>query len=339
MRFKQIALDCAEGLGLNAVARGATGRRVRILAYHGVEALDDAILNWDGLQVAPGTFEEHLRILRRDYDVRPLAEAVEYLAGRGSGGKAMACITFDDGYRNNLTVAGPLLNRYGMPATFFVTTGFVDGSSRAWWYDLRAAVRDTRAPDCPLPGGERVRLADDAARVRFLAGWEAHLKAMSAAERFGRMRALAAELGAAAIAPHPEFLAADEVRQLVSLGFEVAPHTDAHVSFGWEPEDALKRDIETSLRKIRDMTGQAALHYSFPYGVPAGERDWVREFLLERGLRAAVTTEEGLNAPGADVFRLKRLNVSGDHTPPAMKALVSGLAPALRSRGRRKTGR
>lgn len=77
----------------------------------------------DDLFVAPATFEEQLELLARHRTVVPLATLLE---GGGAAGAHAVAITFDDGYRSLLTTAAPLLERYGFPATAFVTTRWLE---------------------------------------------------------------------------------------------------------------------------------------------------------------------------------------------------------------------
>ena len=91
-----------------------------VLLYH---RLDD-VADVHDVSVPPGLFEQHLQWLQSNCTVMPVSEllraAPEDLPDRAVG------ITFDDGYLDNLTVAAPLLSRYGVPATFFVTSRWLD---------------------------------------------------------------------------------------------------------------------------------------------------------------------------------------------------------------------
>ncbi len=57
-----------------------------------------------------------------------------------NGGNRFAVLTFDDGYRDNVEIAAPILRRYGAPYAIYVTTGFVERTARLWWLELEAAI-------------------------------------------------------------------------------------------------------------------------------------------------------------------------------------------------------
>jgi peptidoglycan/xylan/chitin deacetylase (PgdA/CDA1 family) len=119
-------------LGRAAGLSGAYARDFRskmtIVAFHRVN--DD--LPVDGLTVSSAKFEAFCRFFRKYFRVLPFAEQVEGCRnGRDMGGTLS--ITFDDGYRDNYEVAAPIMRRLGLPATFFITTGFIESGSVAPW--------------------------------------------------------------------------------------------------------------------------------------------------------------------------------------------------------------
>ena len=98
---------------------------VRILMYHRVATLP----SYDQLTVTPEHFEEQLRELSTNFRMVSLADAFAELK-RGKLSETLVVVTFDDGYLDNLTNAVPILRRYAIPATIFVTARFADGSAR-----------------------------------------------------------------------------------------------------------------------------------------------------------------------------------------------------------------
>jgi peptidoglycan/xylan/chitin deacetylase (PgdA/CDA1 family) len=102
---------------------------VRILGYHSIGALRHT------LAVRPDAFRAQMETVAAS-DATPisLAAAVELLAAGPVTGRHV-CVTFDDGYRDNLTVAAPILRELEIPATVFVATGAVDGTAPFYWFD------------------------------------------------------------------------------------------------------------------------------------------------------------------------------------------------------------
>lgn len=103
--------------------------RVAVLYYHRVGGLDV-------LSRPAGEFRRDLDYLKHNYECISLKQFVERLEGGARFKRRAAVITFDDGYRDNFTEAVPALKALGVPATFFVATGFI-GTDREFPHDLR----------------------------------------------------------------------------------------------------------------------------------------------------------------------------------------------------------
>src|SRR4051794_20071252 len=110
---------------------------IAILLYHRVTALDS---DPQQLAVTPEHFDEHLRVLREICTPVELADVPRMLRARRLPKRPVA-VTFDDGYRDNLHEAKPLLERHGVPATVFVASGYVGSGREFWWDELERLGR------------------------------------------------------------------------------------------------------------------------------------------------------------------------------------------------------
>ena len=101
---------------------------MRILGYHRVAGADDS------LAVSPARFREQMRALAES-GAQPirLDRAIELLRSPVPG--RYVCVTFDDGYRDNLLAAAPVLAEFDIPATIFVPSRIIDGDVSFHWYD------------------------------------------------------------------------------------------------------------------------------------------------------------------------------------------------------------
>ncbi len=110
--------------------RSATGRNhATILNFHRVT--DEIPEN--GLTIGVAKFRGILRLLKRDFQVIELQKLLLALRDGIPFEKGWVVITFDDGYEDNYMNAYPALMSEGFPATFFITTGFIDSDKRPWW--------------------------------------------------------------------------------------------------------------------------------------------------------------------------------------------------------------
>lgn len=322
--LKILLLTLAGSSGAMSVSRALHKRYVRILAYHGVDWLQDPVINWDGLQVRPRIFRMHLELLASQYVVKPLSDVLRALVEGEPMGENVVAITFDDGYRNNLALAAPMLKEFGFPATFFVSTGFVDGTVVPWWYELRAAIASTKVDSVELPSQEPISLKTTEGRVEAVTAWERFLRLQTAANRNRHLGNLVAACGVRRLDVAYPLLDRAGIRKLSDMGFEVGPHTVSHISMSHEDKSLIEREIRASIAAVTETTGKPVLCYSYPYGSLPRDWDDIQLMMKRSGVQGAVTTMEGMNRAGDDVFRLRRLNVSG-HRREAFAALLSGL--------------
>ncbi len=114
-----------------------------ILMYHRIVDCQKERPAFDpniGISVCTKCFEEQLSYLSTHYRCISLPELITRLKS-GSLERGTAALTFDDGYRDNLELALPLLEKYNVPATIYVTTGLIERTSGAWWYEQEFIIR------------------------------------------------------------------------------------------------------------------------------------------------------------------------------------------------------
>ena len=104
--------------------------RLTVITYHQVKDPAD-----DGSSVGVAAFREQMGYLRRHYQVVRLEDGVARLQ-RGRTPERLVSITFDDGYEDNYRNAFPILERYGLPATVFLTTGSIDSGEPLWFASM-----------------------------------------------------------------------------------------------------------------------------------------------------------------------------------------------------------
>lgn len=298
-----------EGAGGDRLRRAAlsllspAGRRARlqVLTYHRVLAGRDPLLPDEPDAAA---FRAQMTALARLCSVLPLPEAARRLAAGTLPARA-ACVTFDDGYANNLEVAAPILENLGLPATFFIAGGAVDRG--IMWNDLviEAIRRAPSALDCGPIGGEAVPLPDGAARAAAVPQVLGSMKYRPLEERWTAAVALYERN---VEGPPPRLMMTrEQVRDLARRGFDVGGHTVSHPILATLPADEARREIAGSWQWVREVTGVAPRSFAYPNGRPG--RDFGPEHAAmarEAGFEVAVTTEWGSARRGDDPMQLPR---------------------------------
>ena len=109
-----------------------------IFAFHRVVESKVGIFNGI-LEISQDRFEFTINYLKwHNYDFISLDELPERLKSKSN--RKFAIITFDDGYKDNYTIAYPILKKYNIPFTIYLSTSFPDGMAIIWWYMLEEII-------------------------------------------------------------------------------------------------------------------------------------------------------------------------------------------------------
>ena len=280
------ALRWLVSLAPRARRTGGDAPTLVIVRHHRV--YDDAEQPLYRLGVAASVLRAQLRWLAAE-GLAPVTVAAGLRHLENGHGPRVA-MTFDDGYRDNVTRALPLLRDAGAGATFYLTAGLIEQRRAPWWDVLAHALEHARAPRLERADGAPLPLASFADRRRALAALTPTLR-LAPAERDARLAALRSSLGVAE--PAPCALATwDEAHALGDAGMEVGAHTLTHPHLSLLDEPAQQQEIAGSVELVEARLGvrPAGLAY------PGGDHD-ARTIAIARaaGLAHAVTTHAGVN--------------------------------------------
>lgn len=307
LRLAQGALTRSHAIDRLPPRGGAT-----VLMYHGVATPHLARFMEGYLPV--DEFERHVAFLAAERHVVGISELSNLLAAGEEPPPGTVVITFDDGYRDNLEVAAPILARHGLPAVVYLATTYVGDGESQWADRFHTMVATRTRHRCPRPpaeaGGElgpAVDLGDPAAGAEVLGAWHRHLMAASYPERGRLLAALAQELEPAEEAPRLT-LTWDEVRELASNHpkIEIGVHTANHVDLAAADEATIWDELVTSINAVEKETGVRPRHQSFPYGRVSAE---ARRLMAEAGLETAMGgTGHHHIGPATDRLDLPRID-------------------------------
>ncbi len=288
--------------GFGRVLAATSGPRLSILIFHRVLPTPDPLRPGEPDAKA---FEARMRWLASAFRVMPLPEATRRLSD-GTLSSNVACITFDDGYADNATVAAPILSRLRLPATFFVATGFLDGG-RMWNDTVIESVRRHRGPtlDATALGLGAWPTSDDGERVAAIEGLLTALKYLPQADRQSRVDALAALVGLPA---HSDLMMTRaQVREVRRHGMSIGAHTVSHPILTTLSIDAARAEIVDGRRELEAVTGGPVRLFAYPNGKPLRDYDASHVALVrDLGFDAAVSTAWGASDRRSDRFQLRR---------------------------------
>jgi peptidoglycan/xylan/chitin deacetylase (PgdA/CDA1 family) len=246
--------------------------------------------------------------LRRWANVVPLRSALDDLAaGRPLPPRAVA-LTFDDGYLDNATFAGPVLAAAGLPATFFLVPGFLDGAAPAWWETLGWALAHTSATTL-VWDGQRYDVSVPPARAATMDAVTPALKAADAQVRADAVAELRQRLRPDGPALGRLFMDWDEADKLTALGLDIGSHTCGHPILGNEQPEVQAQELSGSRRALDDHFQRPVDVLAFPNGKPQDYTEVTLDLARQAGYAFAVTTRRAFAEPGVAPHEVPRVMV------------------------------
>jgi len=322
--MKRSVLQRGRSIGRALLAR--PGSTAVILAYHRVANLGHD--PW-GISVTPRSFAEHVDVLRQ-HRVVPLAELPAAAAGGAQRGGRVVAVTFDDGYRDNVDVAAPLLEQSTVPATFFLVAAQLEHGDGFWWdeladivlgpselppaVDLWVAGGPVRAPasargpsrrESPR-GRRRVWEARPGSRLALYHTLWLRLQPLDDRGRRAALADLRDSVEGAAAGVNGTTMTRDDAVTLARQPlFELGSHGLTHATLPRHEVAVQKAEVRQSRVLLEDIVDAPITSFAFPYGdFDAVTCAAVRE-CYERActsLRSAVTAH-------TDPFELPRFQV------------------------------
>ena len=309
------------------------GSRSLILLYH---RIDSPITDPWRLAVSPERFDQHLALLRERFRTMALADLIASVRARRPPARGVA-VTFDDGYADNLTLGVPLLRQYSIPATIYVTTGYLDAPHEFWWKQLEQLFLE--------PGELAPRLEVDHSLLRWSsdlgpvaayspehaqvhrdwivtdppptarhAAFLSLLAEMETIDPGAREEMLADLFGAAGVSRASRLshrmLTPDEARAVhASEGFEVGAHTLRHPRLSSISPMQQELEIREARVRLEEVLGKKVNTFAYPFGRAADFNATSVRIVRETGYSSAVAVRDIAVSRSSPLYELPRVGV------------------------------
>lgn len=275
------------------------GNKLSILIYHQVLARPDPMRP---SEPTAEVFDWQMQLLSRYFTPLSLDQALAHIK-KGNLPANAVCVTFDDGYTNNLTVAQPILAKYGIPATVYVATGFSYGTNM--WNDrLIHLFAEPERQQLQLDG-ELLQLGDWQHRRNQAQQWLKKLKYLPIAERLQKINQFyqqnnVSEQAALMMTPA-------QIQQLAKCGITIGAHTVNHPILKVLPTEQQRQEISESKHQLESWLDKPVLHFAYPNGVEGVDfDDKTVELVHQIGFNSAVVTNWGVSNADTPLLKLKR---------------------------------
>ncbi len=290
----------------------------RIFLYHGVAPTqkDFGIYNYRGKFISPVAFRKQLLWLKKNYTILPLPYYIELLLDKKRFPPNVCSITFDDGYLNNYEFAFPLLKEFAIPATFFVTTDFVDQKTPLWVDILEYAIGKAKAPELRIIyNGQPTSFNLSTYRDRCATDsiLRNHLKKIPRSHALKLLEDIVQATGTDLRkkfhnSPYQAF-GWDNAREMASSGMTIMPHTLSHPILSQTPPQEVLTEISDSRNRVQKEMEKRSDLFAYPNGQSEDFSMATVELLKKLEFKAALTTISDVCNEETKVFEIPRITL------------------------------
>ncbi|MBR1155812.1 polysaccharide deacetylase family protein [Bradyrhizobium sp. JYMT SZCCT0428] len=323
-QLKDLVCHGVSWAGLMPAVRSLFAGRAAIISFHEIQREFRC-------ELATGTsvslFEHSLRWLRREgWEIVSLEECLDRVS-RDDRSRRYAVLTFDDAYRDNVSVALPILERHNAPFMMYVPTGAPTRTLESWWLGLRELIRSR--DDVTVDAMEtRFHCPDVQAKVSALARatqWvhEDYHRAAMLAPTFRKAGISLSALNDAYFLDEREIQALSH-HPLASIG----GHTTSHPALKNLDSASARAEMADNRNYLQNLTQRPVRHFAYPYGNPKASGPREEQLCSAVGFLTGVTTRPGpLDNLPLNYFALPRVFVDSE---VGFQARMSGLQRAFR---------
>src|SRR5258708_12026922 len=240
-----------------------------ILRYHSIQDRPEQYANTIGCDCIHATsiFEWQMELIASRFSAVSMDDIWRFLKGEKNLPQRAVAINFDDGFKDNVRVAAPILNRFGIPGAFYVLVGSVDQSKAPWYCLLRHAFFTSRNSKWMDPFlGTIHDLTDSEAREGAFLNAVGVCAKSSAQAREELVRDVVRSLDREPFPNESDLMMNwDDARSLVKSGHVVGSHTMTHPNVAHISAEDARNELKDSNLKLQEELGQRVKRFSYPH--------------------------------------------------------------------------
>ncbi|MBR1702194.1 MAG: polysaccharide deacetylase family protein [Lachnospiraceae bacterium] len=257
------------------------------LCYHRV--VDIPLDTWN-LAVKPTLFEQEINYLKNNYTILRAEDHWNYPMDNDA-----VIITFDDGYEDAYTNVLPIIDKYSIPATVFVSTGNIDTTDEFWWDELERIIFGTRNNKVLNEFNMHIPIMTREDKIRACYLLHPHVKKMTCEERNIYLHQLSKKLGRIEERSYCHSLSSSQLRQLAGSPFiTIGGHTVTHSCLAYETLEEQEWEIKQSKEEIERIIGRKIEVFSYPFGQKCDFTDDTVKIAVECGYTKIYAAFAGL---------------------------------------------
>ncbi len=300
-----------------------------VLTYHRIGTVgaigeaDPAIVD-----ASADEFEAAIEIVAEQCNAITMGDLRHYFRG-GKLPPHPVLVTFDDGYRDNLTIAYPILKKHGVPATFFIATHFINERRVFWWDKVHALVKRSKKTELRFHlGSDHVISMRDprcAARdVLRVAKSEGNFEMSRFLELLEEATGVSLSLEEERAWANEILMTWDEIRSLRDDGMDIQSHTRTHRILQNVPKSELASELSGARDDLRAVLGEAPYALAFPVGRTIRPFPHIRAAIRDAGYEISFSNDTGVSRiPVLDPLEIPRLGMDPGLCPAYLRAVLA----------------
>jgi len=277
-----------------------------IFRYHRVNDQDDPF--FEALTLP--RFRGQMEYLSRHFNLVSLDQLISRQFSAADK-RCSVAITFDDGYRDNYVHAFPILKQMGIPATIFLTTGYIESGRLPWYDQVRLGFKLTSQRRFSLAAmqGPCIDLNTDSGRQKAMKQTLSWLRMTNENNRLSLLPELFKQLSVPTDLNLPgTMLGWNEIRKMSKDGISFGAHTITHPVLGGLSASRLEEEIVGSKKTVENRLQMPVKHFAYPFGKHVDFSGAAKKAVQIAGFSTAVTTIAGVNGREQDPLELKRVS-------------------------------
>jgi len=258
-------------------------------------------------------FEREMAFINKWFNIISMDELIDQIKKKKNFDKPTMAITFDDGYRDNYTLAYPILKKYDLPAIIYLVSGLIGTSQRAWLDEVDFALLNTKENKLKFPSllGEKtlnILSTQDKQKANILIGEK--LKRVENESKFKLIDELFDRLKVKRNIYSENdrvMMNWEEAKEMSDNKISFGAHTVSHPILTQLPLDEAKKEISTSKQVIEKELNTPVNHFAFPNGSSLDFNEELRKYCVKLGFKSVSTGEYGINKKNSNPYYIKRI--------------------------------
>ncbi len=297
--------------GIARLLQNFTEKGAAILVYHSINNRDVFCDN----RLNPEIFEKQIAYLSKNYKIVPLSSLIDRLQKKEMISDNWVVITFDDGYKDNITYALPILKKYNVTGTFYLPLDAVFGNYIFFYDEIQWIIDRTRVKNikvelngqmCVFSLENEKRKKDAIVKLVIGIRQKSHKERLDFIKQLYKVCRINISLSEK---PCSIYMDEDDIKTLCACNMEIGSHTITHPNLATLPGAKLHEEINMSKLRLEKLTQNSLQAFSYPFGKKTTYNDFVKKLIKNAGYTSAVMTVFGKVNHRSDIYALPRIGV------------------------------